>query len=254
MIVGPRGGLSVDDGGPGGANAQLPLVLVHGATGSASHWLPVAERLRASRRVLVPELPGHGFSDPPLDIDWSTEALAEALHLVISERRVGRFVLAGHSLAGNVVAQYTLTHPERVAGLVFVDAGRWIPTPAELDELRRGFRSERYESFTREWFEAILAHARPATREAVMAGLRRFPRENFMALIFGGLGFDMRAAAERSPGPKLVLAAEAFGVASRWEGSAVEIRTVPGVSHWLHLDEPDAVAAALREWIDRVTR
>jgi hypothetical protein len=78
------------------------------------------------------------------------------------------------------------------------------------------------------------------------------PRENFMALIFGGLGFDMRAAAEKYPGPRLALCAEASGVSSRWEGTAVEIRILSGVSHWLQLDAPDEVARVLEEWMTRV--
>jgi pimeloyl-ACP methyl ester carboxylesterase len=254
MIVGPRGGLSVDDAGVSAPPARPPIVLIHGAAGSAAHWLPVAERLRRHGRVLVPELPGHGFSEPPRDIDWSTEAFAEALHLVVEERRIDRFVLAGHSLAGDVVAQYAATHPQRVVALALVDTGPRHRTAAELEDLRRGFRPESYEAFTTRWFEQILAHARPATRETVLRGLRAMPRENFMALVFGSLGFDQRAAVERYPGPKLVLCAEAFGIADRWKGAAVEVRTFPGVSHWLHLDDPDTIADALDEWVKRVVR
>jgi pimeloyl-ACP methyl ester carboxylesterase len=192
------------------------------------------------------------MSDPPLDVDWSTEAFAEALHLVVEERRLGRFVLAGHSLAGDVVAQYAAAHPDRVAALALVDTGHREPSREELDELRRGFRPDAYEAFVRTWFEGILAHAQPRTRESVLQGLRAMPRENFMALIYGGLGFDMRAAVERYPGPRLVLAAEAFGVAARWDGAGVDLRVLPGVSHWLQLDQPDAVAQALGEWMARV--
>jgi pimeloyl-ACP methyl ester carboxylesterase len=249
MVVGPRGGLAVDDGGAG---RGPPLVLVHGATGSAAHWVPVAERLRPGRRVVLPELPGHGLSDPPADVDWSTEALAEALHLVTQELRLPRFVLAGHSLAGSVVAHYAAEHPDRVAALAFVDSGPWVPGPADLEELRRGFRPETYAAFTGAWFEGILAGARPATRELVLRGLRAMPRENFMALVYGGLGFDQGAAAARYGGPRLALCPEASGVAARWAGSGVEVRTLAGVSHWLQLDDPDEVTRALQEWAARV--
>src|ERR671935_2348741 len=42
-----------------------PLVLVHGLGGAASNWLALAPLLRAGRRLVVPELPGHGGGDPP---------------------------------------------------------------------------------------------------------------------------------------------------------------------------------------------
>jgi pimeloyl-ACP methyl ester carboxylesterase len=169
----------------------------------------------------------------------------------VEERRVDRFVLAGHSLAGNVVAQYATAHPERVAALCFVDTGRWVATEADLDELRRGFRPDAYEAFTRAHYEQILAFARPGTRELVMRGLRAMLRENFMALMYGGVGYDMRAAAGRYPGPKLALCADAFGMAARWSDTDVAVQTMADVSHWLQLDAPDEVARILDEWSAR---
>jgi pimeloyl-ACP methyl ester carboxylesterase len=247
VIVGPRGGIAVDDGGAGRA---LPIMLVHGASGRSEHWGPVAERLRRGRRVVVPDLPGHGLSDPPRDIDWSTEALAEGLHLVAEELNLSRFALAGHSLAGEVVAEYAAVHPDRVAALAFIDTGTWVPTAADLDALRRGFRPDAYDQFMSAWFEPILAGARPATREEVLRGVRGMPRANMMALVYGGLGYDTAAAAARYPGPKLALCAEGSSRAQRW-APPVEVRTVKGVSHWLHLDAPDEVAAALESFLAR---
>ena len=40
-----------------------PLVLVHGLGGAAANWLALAPLLLPGRRVLVPELPGHGGSE-----------------------------------------------------------------------------------------------------------------------------------------------------------------------------------------------
>jgi pimeloyl-ACP methyl ester carboxylesterase len=41
-----------------------PLVLVHGLGGSAANWLALAPLLSPGRRLIVPELPGHGGSSP----------------------------------------------------------------------------------------------------------------------------------------------------------------------------------------------
>src|SRR5919106_6680884 len=41
-----------------------PLVLVHGLSGAASNWCELAPLLARGRRVLVPDLPGHGGSGP----------------------------------------------------------------------------------------------------------------------------------------------------------------------------------------------
>ena len=46
------------------AGAGEPLVLVHGLGGAAANWLALAPLLLAGRRLVVPELPGHGASEP----------------------------------------------------------------------------------------------------------------------------------------------------------------------------------------------
>jgi pimeloyl-ACP methyl ester carboxylesterase len=245
FVVGPRGGVAVDDGGSGRA---APFVLVHGAAGRSEHWAGVLARLRGPRRTVAIDLPGHGLSDPPADLDWTTEALAEALHLVAEELELPRFLLAGHSLAGSIVAEYAAAHPKRVAALPLLDTGRRVPSPADLEELRAGFRPEAYDAFTARWFEEMLAGAAPATRDEVLRGLRAMPRANFMALVYGGLGYDMAAAAARYPGPKLALCADGSGMAARWDGApGVDVKSIAGVSHWLHLDAPEAVAKALED-------
>src|SRR3954470_5506193 len=53
-----------DWGGP----AEAPgVLLIPGLAATAWVWAPVARRLRAVRRVVVMDLPGHGLSDAPLD-------------------------------------------------------------------------------------------------------------------------------------------------------------------------------------------
>ena len=44
--------------------AGPPLVLVHGLAGAASNWVALAPLLSDRYRLLVPELPGHGGSEP----------------------------------------------------------------------------------------------------------------------------------------------------------------------------------------------
>src|SRR6266511_2040644 len=48
----------------GRAEADPPLLLVHGLGGSATNWTALAPLLARRRRVLVPDLPGHGRSAP----------------------------------------------------------------------------------------------------------------------------------------------------------------------------------------------
>jgi pimeloyl-ACP methyl ester carboxylesterase len=101
-------------GGPVGAP---PLVLVHGLGGAAANWVDVAPLLAASRRVLVPELPGHGGSTP-LPIVPNLAAFADRLAVVAEAEGMLPAPLVGHSLGGVVALRWALRHPEQVSSLV----------------------------------------------------------------------------------------------------------------------------------------
>ena len=78
-----------------------PLVLVHGLGGAASNWLALAPLLVPGRRVLVPELPGHGGSEalpaaPNLNV--FADRIAELAELEGCARRP----VVGHSLGGAI--------------------------------------------------------------------------------------------------------------------------------------------------------
>src|ERR671932_493943 len=86
-------------GGRWFAISLLSLVLVHGLGGAASNWRDLAPLLARRRRVLVPELPGHGGSSPlpaaPSMSPYSDRALAVAEH---ESMLPAPFV--GHSMGG----------------------------------------------------------------------------------------------------------------------------------------------------------
>jgi pimeloyl-ACP methyl ester carboxylesterase len=48
----------------GGGGDGAPVVLVHGLGGAAVNWVDLAPLLARRHRVLVPDLPGHGGSNP----------------------------------------------------------------------------------------------------------------------------------------------------------------------------------------------
>ncbi|HZT53885.1 MAG TPA: alpha/beta fold hydrolase, partial [Gaiellaceae bacterium] len=63
-------------GGPAGA--APPVVLVHGLGGTIENWRALAPPLAAERRLLVPDLPGHGGSEA-LPAAPDVGALADAV-------------------------------------------------------------------------------------------------------------------------------------------------------------------------------
>ncbi len=120
-----------------GRGSLPPVALLHGFSASGpAQFVPMATRLRHHvRRLLLPDLPGHGLSSVPDEL--SAEVLEEGLfaaldRLVHPEQPV---VLFASSLSGGLAVRYAARHPERVAGLMLCSPGGVRPTPSELEDL-----------------------------------------------------------------------------------------------------------------------
>ena len=98
-----------------------PLVLVHGLGGAAANWLALAPLLLSGRRLIVPELPGHGGSSP-LPAAPSLSPYADRLGLLLEHEGAAPAAVVGHSLGGAVALRLALRRPESVSALVLAAA------------------------------------------------------------------------------------------------------------------------------------
>jgi pimeloyl-ACP methyl ester carboxylesterase len=115
-----------------------PVVLLHGISSAAVHFLPLLYRLRGRvRRLIAPDLPAHGFSDRPSEVRPFVlrDALVEALDAVVDEPAV----VFGNSLGGAAAVHYALARPERVRGLILCSPGGAMMDAAELDRFMGTF-------------------------------------------------------------------------------------------------------------------
>lgn len=131
--------------GPAGGR---PLVLVHGLGGSAADWRNLAPYfVKAGYRVYMPDLPGYGRSQKPLNFSYSVSDQAAAVVHFMDALGLRQVDLGGWSMGGWIVQTIALNHPERIRRLIlFESAGLtykpdwntalFTPqTPAELDQL-----------------------------------------------------------------------------------------------------------------------
>lgn len=100
-----------------------PLVLLHGGSGSWTHWIRNVEALAAAgRQVLVPDLPGFGDSARPpagQDADAIVEPLAQGLVQLLGN---GPLDIVGFSFGGLTAGLLAAARPERVRRLLLVGA------------------------------------------------------------------------------------------------------------------------------------
>lgn len=120
------------------------IVLIHGSNASLHTWEPLVELLSAEYRVITYDQPGHGLTGPHPRDDYSAAGMFEALNAVANAARLDHFYLGGNSMGGWVSWRYALAYPERVDGLLLIDAaGAPLRDGETAPPLNLGFRMMR---------------------------------------------------------------------------------------------------------------
>jgi len=85
-----------------------PLLLLHGSASSTHSWAGVASRVRSRFSLVIPDLPGHGYSSDFPSGFGGPDDLARALGAFLRKEAVAPVLVAGHS-AGAVLAIRAVT-------------------------------------------------------------------------------------------------------------------------------------------------
>jgi pimeloyl-ACP methyl ester carboxylesterase len=252
LVDGPQGLLHLDDGGAGGT----PVLLVHSAAGSTAHWAPQLAHLRRTRRAVALDVRGHGRSAPPRDGSYAVAAMGADVLAAADAAGLRRFVLVGHSQGAAVAIAAAAQAPGRVAGLVLLDPatdGRLLPR-AQVEGLVAALRSEAYPQLTEAYWREQLAGARPQVAEVLLADLRATRREAVIGGLEALLAFDPVTPLRSFPFPRLAVITRLNDRPDALHRLVPDlpVERVEGTGHWLQLDAPEAVNAALDRFLAAV--
>jgi pimeloyl-ACP methyl ester carboxylesterase len=253
-----------------------PVVLIHGMVNSSRHWEGVAQRLVADFTVIAPDLIGHGDSATPRG-DYSLGAHAAVIRDLLAAIDVERATIVGHSLGGGVAMQFFYQFPQRTERLVLVSSGGLghevspllrgaaLPGASALLSLaahprlvtvlsEAGERLRDRGSGTGVYLQAIARALRPLSA----AGARHAFLQTLRSVI------DVRgqrvSARDRlyllRSMPTLIVWGErdhtiplAHGRDAHAAIPGSRFVTLPSAAHFPHLEDPDGLATALRDFL-----
>jgi haloacetate dehalogenase len=117
-----------------------PLLLLHGYPQTHVTWHKVAPALAKQFTLVIPDLPGYGWSDvPKTDADhtpFTKRAMANVMIEVMEKLGHAQFALAGHDRGGRVGYRLALDHPGRLSKLAVLDI---LPTYEYWANMDRSF-------------------------------------------------------------------------------------------------------------------
>jgi pimeloyl-ACP methyl ester carboxylesterase len=143
----------------------LPLILIHGWPNSFVEFTkligpltdPRAHGANPSRafHVVVPSVPGFGFSDPPREAGYGIPAVAATFAALMDRLGYERYGTQGGDLGAYVAPEIARVAPEHVVG-VHVDGGLGFPNDDEVAGMNATDRAE-YEQLLK-WAEGGVNH------------------------------------------------------------------------------------------------
>jgi pimeloyl-ACP methyl ester carboxylesterase len=111
----------IDWGGPAAPETRT-LLLLAGLGDTAHRFDPFATELIKTYRVFGVTRRGFGMSSVP-DAGYDADRLGDDVLAVMDALKLRQPILVGHSLGGEELSSIASRHPERVAGLIYLDAG-----------------------------------------------------------------------------------------------------------------------------------
>jgi pimeloyl-ACP methyl ester carboxylesterase len=254
-----------------------PVVLIPGLGSPRAAWDGVAPMLAKSHTVYLVQVNGFGGDDPGSNLKPGVlDGIVADLDSYLQRQRTGKVRLVGHSMGGLASLMFARAHPDRVEGVMIVDAlpyfpillarGGPMPPSDQIDSLAKMMRDR-----------VIARYGKPvdtATVEADVAGLAVRPESRALMtkwaaaadprvvgeLLYEDMSTDMRPALPSLAMPITVVVPwtdAPFGkdrtlafYKTQYAGAAkASFVDIPNAGHFAMLDQPESFAAALQDFV-----
>jgi 3-oxoadipate enol-lactonase len=240
------------------------VLLLHAFPLGLFMWEPQKEALAATHRVVRFDARGFGGS-PAGDGPLTMETIADDGAALLDHLGIDKAIVAGCSMGGYAALAFVRRHPRRLAGLVLQDTRAGADTPeakASRATLAAKVLAEGASAAVEAFLPKLLGETAHRDRPDLAARLR----ERILATSPRGIANALHGLAARADSrqtlptvavPTLVVVgaedvltppSEAEALAAAIPGARLEV--IPGAGHLANLENPGAVNAALRAFLE----
>ena len=253
-----------------------PLIILHGLFGSSDNWVTIAKNLGNIFTVYLPDQRNHGQS-PHSDIH-DYDSMREDLHELISDLKIKRFFLAGHSMGGKTAISFALKYPEMLNGLLIADISPFLNNNTEhrvynqhLSIINAMINLDLSSISTRAEAESKLLLIIPEAKERgfVLKNLQRTNGNNFswkinpsslgtnLGKIMEGIDYKPLAGQQVTGFPIIFLKGgdseylpdnDFIEILKIFPGA--ELIKIADAGHWIHADQPGAVIRNIEKLLE----
>jgi sigma-B regulation protein RsbQ len=233
------------------------LVFIHGWMCNQGFWAAQVSAFAPTHAVVTIDLAGHGASGMVRE-GWPLMAFGGDVQAAVEQLGLDRVILVGHSMGGPVALEAARLMPDRVIGVVAVDALQ--NADFELDPERTAELLAMWDrdfagtcsGFVTSMFPET---AEPALVDRVESEMCSAPAESSVAQLRQFLGYDMKRAFSAVEVP--VRCINADGYPTNVEGNRAyhpdfDAVVMTGVGHFLMMEQPEVFNRHLVEIVAEI--
>lgn len=236
-----------------------PVVFVHALGGCANAWHGVMQAMQRHQHVVALDLRGHGRSAGKgrFSIDgWANDVRGLIRHLGLPAA-----TLVGHSLGSLVVQHLAQNDPELCDALVLVGGISYFqpPTADAYRERADLVEKEGMDPLVDDWAAGAVAPQTHATMPGTVGLLREMFLRNDPTMYAKSCRALVKAPGIRREeiGQPTLIAVGAHDGSTplamaeelKRDIPVSKVRVIPGTGHWAPVEDPDALAAAILEFL-----
>ena len=226
-------------------SGEPALVFVHGWSCDRSYWRAQTDHFAASHRVVAVDLGGHGESGLSRK-DWTMAAFGGDVRAVVDALGLRKVVLVGHSMGGHVIVEAAQLMPDRVAAVVLVDTFEDVDrhmSEEQLESFLAPMRAE-FRGTTEAWVRRYLFVGRsdPKLVDRIARDMAAGPPAVGLSAMVNIRHYDEGAGLAAVKAPVRMINADLFPTnleAARRRKPDVSLAVMPGVGHFLMMEDPD---------------
>jgi pimeloyl-ACP methyl ester carboxylesterase len=243
-----------------------PVVLLHPFPVHHEFWDPIVPTLASRYRVIRPDLRGHGESDIGEGPAFMSKHAADLVKLM-DAAGIGKAVFVGCSIGGYILFEFWRRYRDRVSALAICDSRPQPDTPegragrlksaADVLELGTG-------QFLETMIPRLMGRTTLSRRPDLVANAHAMMREmsaEDVSLVQRGMADRPDSVGDLKTinvptlvmiGEEDILSTVADGELMRQQIPGSQLRVIPKAGHYSPYEQPGAVGALLRQFLDVV--
>ena len=251
-------GIAYSDTGKGTA-----IVLLHGFLENQKMWANYIAPFSKKNRIITIDLLGHGETEC-LGYAHSMEDNAEAVHAVLSDLRIRKAILVGHSMGGYVALAFAEMYPDAVKGLVLLNS------TSKADSEERKINRDRAIKAVKQSYKGFVSMAianlfsennRERLSDQIEIAKKEALKTPLQAIVASLEGMKIRKDREvllhLTPYPKMLILGEKDPVLDyeetkvQVENTTVELITFPD-GHMSHIENQEELKSILLSFFKKI--